>query len=74
MVFRGHLKYHFTATHYDNDNFIAQFGEQSPKDHFFDFRLKAENRWTNGIPKFIMKCFPSTVIRQKHKMTSKLPV
>jgi hypothetical protein len=43
--FGGHLKYHFTATHYDNDNLIAQFGEQSPKDHFFDFRLKAENRW-----------------------------
>jgi hypothetical protein len=44
-AFGGHLKYHFTATHYDFDNLITQFGEQSPKDHFLDFRLNAENRW-----------------------------
>jgi hypothetical protein len=41
----GHIKYHFSATHYDSDNLNVQYGSQSPVDNFFDFRLTAENRW-----------------------------
>ena len=43
--FGGHLKYQFDNTHYQSDNINAQYGAQSPINHFLDFRLKAENRW-----------------------------
>ncbi len=43
--FDGHIKYHIAATHYESDNIIAQYGEQSPLDNSIDFRLMTENNW-----------------------------
>ena len=43
--FKGHAKYQFFYTHYDDDAWLTQLGAQNTDDHFIDLRLMADNRW-----------------------------
>lgn len=43
--FRGHTKYHFLYTHYDDHAWLTQLDAQQTDDHTIDVRLMADNRW-----------------------------
>ena len=42
---KGHSKYQYFYTRYDNDAWFAQVDAQQTSDHFLDLRLMADNRW-----------------------------
>ncbi|WP_455209915.1 hypothetical protein [Kaarinaea lacus] len=43
--FKGHTKYKFFYTHYQDNTWLSQLGAQNTDDHFGDIRLMIDNRW-----------------------------
>lgn len=42
---KGHSKYRYFYTHYDDDAWFSQWDAQDTSDHFLDIRLMADKRW-----------------------------